>query len=114
MSETTTTPVADTVTAETTTVATEAKKKPGRPVVEGSKRQAKLAARAEKEANGESVKRGRPTVEGSKRQERLAKQAERKASGVEIKPGRPKGSGVKVEVPAETPASEAPAEAATV
>lgn len=75
-------------------------KKSGRPVVAGSKRQAKLAAKAEKEAAGESVKRGRPTVAGSKRQERLAKQAERKASGVEIKPGRPKGSGVKVEVPA--------------
>ena len=35
--------------------------KKGRPVVVGSKRQATLAARAERVAAGGSVKRGRPT-----------------------------------------------------
>ena len=35
--------------------------KKGRPVVAGSKRQATLAARAERVAAGGSVKRGRPT-----------------------------------------------------
>lgn len=35
--------------------------KKGRPVVTGSKRQATLAARAERVAAGGSVKRGRPT-----------------------------------------------------
>ena len=64
--------------------------KRGRPVVENSARQAKLAARATKIANGESISRGRPTNPGSKRQARLAAQAARLAAGLEIKVGRPK------------------------
>lgn len=100
MSTEVTTPVAESA---------EVKNKPGRPVMEGSKRQQKLAERAAKEAAGETVKRGRPAVEGSKRQERLAKQAERKASGAEIKPGRPKGSGTKVEVPTTAATADAAA-----
>ena len=64
--------------------------KRGRPVVTTSARQAKLAARAERVANGGSVERGRPANPNSKRQARLAAQAARKASGVEIKVGRPK------------------------
>jgi len=64
--------------------------KRGRPVIENSARQAKLAARAERVANGGSVERGRPANPNSKRQARLAAQEARKAAGVEIKVGRPK------------------------
>ena len=64
--------------------------KRGRPVVNNSARQAKLAARAERVKNGGSIERGRPSNPNSKRQARLAAQAARKASGVEIKVGRPK------------------------
>ena len=64
--------------------------KRGRPVVSNSARQAKLAARAERLANGGSVERGRPANPNSKRQARIAAQEARKASGVEIKVGRPK------------------------
>jgi hypothetical protein len=67
--------------------------KRGRPTVEGSARQAKLAARAARVAAGGSVERGRPANPSSKRQARLAAQAARKAAGVEIKVGRPKGTG---------------------
>lgn len=49
--------------------------KRGRPVVANSKRQQVLAERAEKLANGETLKRGRPIVEGSKRQQELAAKA---------------------------------------
>lgn len=73
----------------TVAVATESKSK-GRPVVANSVRQMKLAAQAERIANGGSIKRGRPTASTSKRQERLAERATLLASGVTIKPGRPK------------------------
>ena len=66
--------------------------KRGRPVVSNSARQAKLAARAERVANGGSISKGRPANPNSKRQARLAAQEARKASGIEIKVGRPKGS----------------------
>lgn len=79
----------ETVTTVETTVATETKRR-GRPVVNNSARQAKLAARAERIANGGSVERGRPSNPNSARQARLAAQAARKAAGVEIKVGRPK------------------------
>jgi len=64
--------------------------KRGRPVVNGSARQAKLAAKQAKIANGESISRGRPSNPGSKRQARLAAQQARLAAGLEIKVGRPK------------------------
>ena len=67
--------------------------KRGRPVVENSARQAKLAARAARVAAGGSVERGRPANPNSKRQARIAAQEARKAAGVEIKVGRPKGTG---------------------
>jgi len=88
-----------------TTVVAEATKetaKRGRPVIEGSARQAKLAAKAAKVAAGETISRGRPSNPASKRQARLAAQAARKAQGLEVKVGRPK----KVET-AEAPAVEA-------
>ena len=62
----------------------------GRPVVENSARQAKLAARAKRIENGGSVGRGRPSNPNSARQAKIAAQEARKASGVEIKVGRPK------------------------
>ena len=71
---------------------TEKSAKRGRPVIEGSARQAKLANRATKLANGKTISRGRPSNPTSKRQARLAAQAARAAAGVEIKVGRPKGS----------------------
>ena len=64
--------------------------KRGRPVVENSARQAKLAACAERIANGGSVGRGRPSNPNSARQAKIAAQEARKAAGVEIKVGRPK------------------------
>jgi len=59
--------------------------KRGRPAVAGSKRQAVLAARAEKVAAGGTVSKGRPVNVNSKRQQALAA----KASGTEVKRGRP-------------------------
>lgn len=67
--------------------------KRGRPTIEGSARQAKLATQAAKLAKGESISRGRPSNPTSKRQARLMAQELRKAAGLEIKVGRPKGSG---------------------
>jgi len=66
-----------------------APKSKGRPTVEGSARQARLAARAARVAAGGTVQRGRPSVEGSARQAKLAAQAARIAAGGEIKRGRP-------------------------
>ena len=79
----------------TKTKSTESSARRGRPVVNNSARQAKLAARAERVAAGGSIERGRPANPTSKRQVRLAAQAARAASGVEIKVGRPKGTGKK-------------------
>ena len=64
--------------------------KRGRPSVEGSARQAKLAKQAAKIAAGGSISRGRPANPESKRQARLNAQEARRASGIEIKVGRPK------------------------
>jgi len=72
----------------------------GRPVVNNSARQAKLAAREARVAAGGTIERGRPANPTSKRQARLAAQAARAASGVEIKVGRPKGTGKKEAVAA--------------
>ena len=79
---------------------TEKSAKRGRPTIEGSARQAKLANRAAKLANGETISRGRPSNPQSKRQARLAAQAARAASGLEIKVCRPKGSKKTAEVAA--------------
>jgi hypothetical protein len=64
-------------------------KSKGRPTVEGSARQARLAARAIRVAAGGTVQRGRPAVEGSARQAKLAAQAARVAAGGSIQRGRP-------------------------
>jgi hypothetical protein len=50
-----------------------------------------------------SVKRGRPTVEGSKRQAVLAMREAKRANGLEIKRGRPKNPvTIQVDVVAKT------------
>jgi hypothetical protein len=51
----------------------------------------------------ETVKRGRPTVAGSKRQAVLAMREAKRAQGIEIKRGRPAGT-KKTEVVVEMPA----------
>ena len=79
----------------TVVIATETKRR-GRPAVEGSKRQAVLAARAERAANGAEIKRGRPASETSKHAIRMQERAERIARGEKVGPGRPK---TKVETP---------------
>jgi len=64
--------------------------KRGRPTVEGSARQARLAARAARVAAGGEVKRGRPASANSARQAKLAAKAAKLANGEAIKRGRPK------------------------
>lgn len=63
--------------------------KRGRPTVEGSARQARLAARAARVAAGGEVKRGRPANGNSARQAKLAIKAAKLAAGESIKRGRP-------------------------
>jgi len=63
--------------------------KRGRPTVEGSARQARLAARAARVAAGGEVKRGRPANTSSARQAKLAIKAAKIAAGESIKRGRP-------------------------
>jgi len=75
---------------ETVTIETTESKRRGRPVVNGSNRQARLEARAARVAAGGSISKGRPSNPSSARQARIAAQEARKASGVVIKPGRPK------------------------
>ena len=70
--------------------------KRGRPTVEGSARQTRLAARAARVAAGGEVKRGRPANTNSARQAKLAERAAKLAAGESIKRGRP----AKVEVAA--------------
>jgi len=84
----------------TKTKTSESSAKRGRPVVNTSARQAKLAAREARVAAGGTVERGRPANPNSKRQARIAAQEARKAAGVEIKVGRPKGAGKKEAVAA--------------
>jgi hypothetical protein len=63
--------------------------RPGRPVDPNSPRQLRLAEQARMREEG-LLKRGRPAVEGSARQARMQARAERLAAGLSIKPGRPK------------------------
>lgn len=81
-----------TVTVETVTAVITEKTagKRGRPVLETSARQAKLATRAARIAAGGSAERGRPANPDSKRQARLSAQVARAAAGIVIKAGRPK------------------------
>jgi hypothetical protein len=82
----------DTTEASMNDVTTEKVERRGRPVVNGSARQMKLARIEAKRAAGESVERGRPSNPTSARQQRLMAIEARRASGIEIKVGRPKGT----------------------
>jgi DNA polymerase II large subunit len=61
----------------------------GRPIVEGSKRQQTLEARAAKISEVGELKRGRPVNGESKRQQVLAARAAKLSEGGELKKGRP-------------------------
>jgi hypothetical protein len=65
---------------------TEVTKSKGRPVIENSARQQRLAARAARVAAGGEVRKGRPSNPNSARQQRLANRVD----GVAVKRGRPK------------------------
>ena len=70
-------------------VATVEIKRKGRPVDPNSPRQLRLSEQARLREEG-LLKRGRPEVEGSARQQRMQARAEKLAAGLSIKPGRPK------------------------
>lgn len=99
----------DAVVVEITTVETPvaietpATKQKGRPVVPNSVRQAKLAARAARAAQGLSIGRGRPVNSTSARQQKIADRLAKMAAGIEIKRGAPKKVIIEavVEAPAE-------------
>jgi hypothetical protein len=63
------------------TIKTEVKKKVGRPIVEGSKRQIELQMKSELRSKG-LIKRGRPIKEDSKRQSELKRKTELKSKGI--------------------------------
>jgi hypothetical protein len=63
--------------------------RPGRPVNMDSVRQKMLAEKQKLREEG-LLRRGRPEVEGSARQQRMQARAEKLAAGIQIKPGRPK------------------------
>jgi hypothetical protein len=80
-----------TVSVETTEVAVAQETKVarrGRPAVEGSARQARMAARAARLAAGGELKRGRPSNPNSARQMKIAKRQEILENGGELKRGR--------------------------
>lgn len=64
-------------------------KKKGRPVDPNSPRQIRIAEKTRLREEG-LLRRGRPAVEGSARQQRMQARAEKLAAGIQIKPGRPK------------------------
>jgi len=64
-------------------------KKKGRPVDPKSPRQIRIAEKTRLREEG-LLRRGRPAVEGSARQQRMQARAEKLAAGIQIKPGRPK------------------------
>jgi hypothetical protein len=63
--------------------------RPGRPINLDSVRQKMLAEKQRLREEG-LLRRGRPSVEGSARQARMQARAEKIAAGIQIKPGRPK------------------------
>jgi hypothetical protein len=72
-------------------------KQKGRPVVNGSARQARLAARAERVANGGSISRGRPVNPTSARAMKIADRQAKLAAGIVVKPGRPRATAESVQ-----------------
>ena len=69
--------------------------RPGRPVNLDSVRQKMLAEKQKLREEG-LLRRGRPAVEGSARQQRMQARAEKLAAGIQVKPGRPKAVKVEV------------------
>jgi hypothetical protein len=63
--------------------------RPGRPVVEGSARQIRMAEMEAKRASGAKLYTGRPVNENSVRQQRLAAIAAKKENGEKLHTGRP-------------------------
>lgn len=70
-------------------VATAEKAKPGRPVVEGSARQIRMAEMEAKRASGAKLYTGRPVNKDSVRQQKLAAIAAKKEAGEKLHTGRP-------------------------
>ena len=64
----------------------------GRPVLEGSARQARLNAQAAKVAASGIIAKGRPSNPSSKRQAKLADKTAKIAAGITVKAGRPKAT----------------------
>ena len=77
-----------TETVQETQVVESPAKQIGRPVNPTSARQIKIAERKMKQEQG-LLKRGRPVVEGSKRQALILKRNEKISNGIELKRGRP-------------------------
>lgn len=84
------TKIEEITTAEVVVVEETKTAKRGRPTVENSARQARLAARAARLAAGGELKKGRPANPNSARQLKITKRQEAMVSGIEIKRGRPK------------------------
>ena len=72
------------------TIETPEKRKPGRPIVQGSVRQQTLQEKQERLMSGNYIGKGRPIKIESARQQRLQERLSRIVNGIEIKRGRPK------------------------
>ena len=72
------------------TIETPEKRKPGRPIVQGSVIQQTLQEKQERLMSGNYIGKGRPIKIESARQQRLQERLSKIANGIEIKRGRPK------------------------
>ena len=72
------------------TIETPEKRKPGRPIVQGSVRQQTLQEKQERLMSGNYIGKGRPIKIESARQQRLQERLSRIVNRIEIKRGRPK------------------------
>ena len=72
------------------TIETPEKRKPGRPIVQGSVRQQTLQEKQERLMSGNYIGKGRPIKIESARQQRFQERLSRIVNGIEIKRGRPK------------------------
>ena len=72
------------------TIETPEKRKPGRPIVQGSVRQQTLQEKQERLMSENYIGKGRPIKIESARQQRLQERLSRIVNGIEIKRGRPK------------------------
>ena len=72
------------------TIETPEKRKPGRPIVQGSVRQQTLQEKQERLMSGNYIGKGRPIKIESARQQRFQERLSRIVNRIEIKRGRPK------------------------